>query len=312
MQNSDLKRTIGTYVYGIANTSISVKDDKEEYRLNLKLFELESYLVKLRNDLQVNTRLDTTITSSNILQNFRDPSHENALKPLDFQFTFLHHLIKNYNPYVQVYELIDSYIEVWKNSFTVADIVITKTGATRCKTNLRFALNGLRDLGLVVNTEENGKRSWAPSLEGVLLMSYAMESGHFQLRFQKLEKRSLSGVQLQSINPRGRTDPTGKIDPDLITLINEYRYPRDKNGLLDFPETLGMSKPRETLKRISNDFFDTIENCRNIGCTSKVSGKFEKIATRIANQIGNTKIDQEKCMPVIIDNYKTLSAEFKY
>ena len=46
----------------------------------------------------------------------------------------------------------DNYFELVKDKLTYSDLIITQSGATRCYTNLRFAINELRKRGLIHST----------------------------------------------------------------------------------------------------------------------------------------------------------------
>ncbi|MBL0081453.1 MAG: hypothetical protein IPP37_02975 [Saprospiraceae bacterium] len=52
------------------------------------------------------------------------------------------------------------------------DIEITSSGATRCMTNIRFALNSLRAIELIEHNDKVNKRSFQPTLLGEMIFYY--------------------------------------------------------------------------------------------------------------------------------------------
>lgn len=150
--------------------NVDVYDKGNSIQVNKSLYELESFLVNLRKEEGANERIDTTIEAPNILLTFEKSSVANAYTPNDYQYYLLHHLAMEYHPDKSLYNLIDSFVEKYKTGFSRSDIIITNIGATRCKTNIRFALNNLRYWGLVINHDEKKKRSWSPSLLGLVTL----------------------------------------------------------------------------------------------------------------------------------------------
>jgi hypothetical protein len=153
-----------------ADSKELINGTKDAISVNRVIFDIESFLVELRTTYKLNERLDTSIVSESILKNFNSIWPKDAFRPADYQLNFLHHLAVNFLPNKDLVTLIDDFIEIFKNQFTLADIVITQSGATRCKTNIRFGLNELRDLGFVLSKGEDDKRSWAPSTIGLVAL----------------------------------------------------------------------------------------------------------------------------------------------
>lgn len=163
-----LKKIIKTFVDENTEKSTYVQGtDGVVFLANRAIFEIESFLVQLRKEYEINSRLDTTIVSDSILNDFSKSDAATSFRSGDYQYSFLHHLACEFTPGADLYKLIDSFIEKFKAQFGLADIVITNTGATRCKTNIRFALNTLRDFGLVLSRDGENKRSWCPSVIGL-------------------------------------------------------------------------------------------------------------------------------------------------
>lgn len=85
-----------------------------------------------------------------------------AIGEIDYQYwvlIFLFNNLKDLNTREHsLIELIDRFIDLHKEkSLTFADVAITASGATRCKTNLRFAFSTLKEMGLIRLHEKDDK-----------------------------------------------------------------------------------------------------------------------------------------------------------
>lgn len=169
--SATLKQIIQTFVEEHKEKSTSVKGtNQSQFLANSAIFEIESFLVDLRKQNEINSRLDTTIRSASILSDFKNTNALAAHQPENFQYSFLHYLARVYTPKAELFQFIDGFVEEVKDQFVLADIVITNSGATRCKTNIRFALNTLRNFGLVLSKDADEKRSWSPSILGLVTL----------------------------------------------------------------------------------------------------------------------------------------------
>ena len=117
--------------------------------------------------LKLNLRLDSVIYSDSISASFN--KEVKPFSPNEYCLPFFDFLNIKKNERLDLFELIDNFIDHHKNELSWQDIVITASGATRCKTNLRFALNQLRGIGLIKKVDQNGKRVFLPTLEGELV-----------------------------------------------------------------------------------------------------------------------------------------------
>ncbi len=138
--------------------------------INSSVLQLEHWLLMWRKEHKLNERIDASIISNNILKNIASASSDKAFQAKDYQFNFLFFLARNYSPKSDLHKLIDSFVDKFKEQFSFADIIITSTGATRCKTNIRFALNELRNMGLVLSKDIDNNRSLSPSIPGLVAM----------------------------------------------------------------------------------------------------------------------------------------------
>lgn len=146
----EIKRTIQAFI-GRNDETLNLRDKNEPIWVNERLYQLEVFLAELRKGKDNNRRLDITINSPSILRSFRQNSFE-PYKPEDYQYCLLHHLALKFEPGKSLYRFVDSFVETYKSNFRWTDIVITSSGATRCKTNIRFALNTLRYWGWCIIT----------------------------------------------------------------------------------------------------------------------------------------------------------------
>ena len=101
-----------------------------------------------------------------------DKESGRAISPMDYQYWLMVFLLTHYNELYKggysLFEIVDQFVEYHKlHSLTAADIFITDTGATRCKTNLRFAISSLKEMGLVKLYDKDEKeKSWMLTYPG--------------------------------------------------------------------------------------------------------------------------------------------------
>jgi hypothetical protein len=145
--------------------------NKEKKYFNKSLFELEKHLYDLKKQYNVNQDIDCSMSSPNILESFK--KSPDFYRSDDYLHSFLVFLaIQQDHNADYLLEYMDKYFETVKDKLTLSDVITTATGATRCYTNLRFALNRLRNLGLIHSTtKENYKisRSLLPTPFGYLV-----------------------------------------------------------------------------------------------------------------------------------------------
>lgn len=112
------------------------------------LFEIEKHLYDLKKEHGINQRINPGIISDNIIKSFK--GHQRAFNAGDYTTSLLIFLaIQKEHSAERFLTVMDSYFDCVKDKLTYADLVVTSSGATRCYTNLRFALNDLRNRGLI-------------------------------------------------------------------------------------------------------------------------------------------------------------------
>lgn len=155
-------------------------DDVTKHRMMNVIYSIENKLHQMEQNHQLH-HLDNSIISDSVVDSFsreiplksqnekskEDGTFEfrNYLRGLDYQYWLLIYLLLKNNEILKgkiiLHKIIDMFIgRIKDESFQYEDIKITSSGATRCKTNLRFAINSLRKAGLVNYVDERYKQSW--------------------------------------------------------------------------------------------------------------------------------------------------------
>lgn len=147
---------------------IRLKDSTPSY-INSDILSVETYWSHLKLMCKFDAQIDTSIKGLDYSSVAFHNLGKQPFRPVDYQFNFLYYLTRTYTTEFTLHEYIDGFLYTFKDQLGILDILKTNSGATRCKTNLRFTLNALRDINLVVFSENN-KRSWKPSLTGLLAL----------------------------------------------------------------------------------------------------------------------------------------------
>jgi len=161
-------------------------DNEDRHFLMQSIYLLETEIDKIKSAHKLH-RLDNSINSKSIEKSFlrKLPSNINIksqdnyefkeyLKPIDYQYWFMIYLLlKNKEireSKITLLNIIDKFIDRIKNeSFNYEDIKIMASGATRCKTNLRFTVNSLRQGGYINYFDQNHKQSWSLTYIGFFI-----------------------------------------------------------------------------------------------------------------------------------------------
>jgi hypothetical protein len=138
--------------------------------INAYVFELQSHLRKELEKRSINLNINPSIYSDEISKSMRsgDSSSYTKKSDKDLMFPFLNYLCEYYNGHYKLVDYIQDFTITHSNQLVWEDIFMTQSGATRIYTNLRFALNHLRNLGLIRREDENGKSDIEPSVLGYL------------------------------------------------------------------------------------------------------------------------------------------------
>jgi len=222
------------------------------------IFELSQYLNEYQKEHGL-AHLDSRIYSENIIKSLlNDPT--DFFRPIDYQYNFLIFLINNYSAEKELNEYINEFIDKFNKEFTAKDIEITATGATRCRTNIRFAVNDLRDLGLIGSKDKSGKRTMRPTFLGLLLVYYLHQDAfHKQSKKERLNK--IPGSLIHHNSYRSRYGASGKYDTNLIDGIRHLNAIENQQKILNNIQNEFFEK--ELDDDIINKFINTLSEYQN-------------------------------------------------
>ncbi len=145
----------------------------------------------------------------------------------------------------ELLRVMENYLDKIKNRLTFHDIVTTDTGATRCFTNLRFALNEMRNYGLIYSSIIQNKkncRSILPTPVGYLISLIVSEPNNFDV-VKHLPKHGDSSNRF--VAPLYTALTSIKNDPVsfLNRLLEKYK---------------GIKPFEDLLKRILVDYYESV------------------------------------------------------
>jgi len=148
------------------------------------LYSIESRLNKIKEGFQlplINNSIESESVAESFLTNCKKDANGNIvydgpsyIKTIDYQYWLLIFLLLNYPEIrwreLKLLEIIELFINRYKDkSFSYKDIEITKSGRTRCDTNIRIAFNHLYRLGLVNQYRVNKIARWSLTYLGFIL-----------------------------------------------------------------------------------------------------------------------------------------------
>lgn len=218
--------------------------DKEELFFNKSLFELEKHLSDLKVKYQVNQKLNSKINSNNILKSFSLES--TFFRSNDYALSFLVFLtLQENHDAEELLIIMDQYIDKIKEKLTFHDIATTDTGATRCYTNLRFALNELRNYGLIYSSITLNKekyRSILPTPVGYLISLMVNEPKNFDV--------------IKHLPPHG--DSSNRFVVPLYTALTSIK--NDPDGFLTclLKKYEGIEDLESMIKGIMDDYCESV------------------------------------------------------
>ena len=168
------------------------EDAKDKIELLNLFYQVEKELASVKEQLSL-PYINSSISSASVIKSIIEtPSNRNVIlrdeitydeyfRQNDYQYWLLIFLLLKNNSIremnLTLYEIIDEFIDRVKNeSFTWKDIEFTGSGATRCKTNIRFAYDDLKKVGLVNLYDKVHKKSWTLTFIGFFVAaSYCFE-----------------------------------------------------------------------------------------------------------------------------------------
>lgn len=146
------------------------------------IYEIETELTKIKRELKLDS-YNPHIYSKRIAESFGKAGagiltvlgKPNAYSSVDYQYYLLIYLLRNYHELItlklSLHQIIDRFIDLHKeNSLNFYDIQLTDSGATRCRTNIRFAFDGLKVMGLLkLYNREQKEKSWMLTYLGLIV-----------------------------------------------------------------------------------------------------------------------------------------------
>lgn len=139
--------------------------NNEKMKFLKELYAFESYLNTFKSQLKL-PQIDNQYFSESIIRSFdrEIPAEEHRTKrtyvfddyfrAIDYQYYLMGYLLLENNQLnpgmLMLHQIITNFVNrVKEDSLKYEDIIRTPSGATRCQTNLRFAMQCLRDAGLI-------------------------------------------------------------------------------------------------------------------------------------------------------------------
>ena len=171
MDIEDVKQTLSDFIKESLKGNRQVNDKKDKIIINKVIYEIQNHFVSELKRYDINTKLNEEIKSESILSSFTNSNVQSHL-PNYYAYPFLKYICLNFRPSTELNEYIDDFLNKNREQLSWNDLVITKTGATRCKTNIRFALNFLRELNLIRSKNNKEKRTVCPTVLGQLIIMY--------------------------------------------------------------------------------------------------------------------------------------------
>lgn len=237
--------------------------DLEELIKTIDKFEVESekteyYIEILRINHKAQSfidkfslpKIDYSLVNDNMFNSNTNYKSLKYFKPVEYQFNLLLFLFRNYEEHklTGLRFIIEEFIDKIKENLNIKDVEVTKTGAVRCKTNIRFAIMSLRQFGLINYYDIEDKRNWSPTLLGIFICTYYLLNNRDQKDyfFLKYLEPPLSGIKVNALDTRIE---------DIIKDLN------DNSKFNDLVETLKLS---DVKKEYIDNFKIFIKNYQSL------------------------------------------------
>lgn len=259
-----------------AEEEIISEDNRDEFRFSL--LKLDIILSKMKS-LHKLPNLDNGIVTLDILiKSFINTDDNNYFRPVDYEYYFLIYSLLMHNSIInmKLIEIIQAFFQKTKirKHLSYPDVERTDTGSVRCKTNLRFAIHILRELGLV-NYYEKGKRAWSLTLPGFLLAAHIC----INKPFRNFDPYSF---HIQRLRDNEYCYYHMKLDKKIITAVSALSDIKNINKILGFVYELDKHK-------------GIINICRDIFCDYRdflIDPQNEKLNLNFKRNPKNRKLSE--------------------
>jgi hypothetical protein len=267
---------------------------------------IDDWMVKLVGKEELNFSLLSPSIQSSLSNTDKNSPH----LAVDYQWIFLHFLIVNFEKGKGLVDYIDAFLAANKDQLVIKDIGITKSGATRAKTHLRFAVNDLRNMGMIISKDINKKRSWQPSIMGVLILLCAQIKPALQDRFFKLKRSSL--LPYGSNNTQAYTGgvkyyDTRLFDKKLLDLIREYLEPGAFYGVIAALLTVNVADHyKEMLEKLQDNYVETvIEGLTILENDVRRTKEFNSLSNKFHSYLADEEKNHEELFKVLHVCYRS-------
>ncbi len=222
-----------------------IDKDDEVIFFNAHLFELEIYLFQLKKGFNINMNLNSSISSTSISESFNRVFPDQFHRPVDYQYYFVLWLFDNFKSKNCLHQHIDLFIDSISKYLIYPDIQISDTGATRCKTNVRMTIVHLRNYGILLSKDDEGKRSHFFTTFGFLLAAF----------LELDRKKSSEGIYSDEFEVLKRPGylTSNNIEPRIYSCINRMK---EHDGFTWLWNQLSIEALTSTELKIMKGYFD--------------------------------------------------------
>jgi hypothetical protein len=169
-----LKNTFALFAEQSASKGFtSHEKDRIPYIISSDVYEFMEFMEGQLSANHLVHRFNYDIRSKSITASLKGTSKE-PFKATDYHLPFLHHLAIQENELSaeNLDDFISSFLQKHANLLSIFDVVVSKYGATRADTNIRFAVDTLRKLHLIESRSKDNKRSLELTMLGILSLLF--------------------------------------------------------------------------------------------------------------------------------------------
>lgn len=311
MENNfdDITEILDNWLHAHLNQSRNITTGSgDRVQVNKSLLRLEHWLIKWREDKGLNERVNAALVSEAMLSAPLDTSNARAFSQQDFQYNFLHFLALHPDKASKLHLIIDRFVEHYSAEFSLADLLITDTGATRCKTNIRFALNSLRELALVESRNLKGKRSLRPTLPGITIL--------LNCHFQAEELKQQLGLLFKDPASLKHQDPkrllSGSVfEPTLYASLQMFRKDAHIYLVLDqLAQNSIAPASRELLYQMMQEYIAFTQECIEITSEGlRFTDAFKERSKAFTTRIWEQTEQNEPLLETLFTHYQKMAGK---
>jgi hypothetical protein len=244
-----------------------------------------------------------------------------AHKSIDYHWLFLHYLNVHFDRGKSLIDYIDEFLLDHKEQLNIRDIGITQSGATRAKTYIRFAVNDLRKIGLVGWVDINGKRSWQPTIMGIIMLLYALMKNKSPECFYNLETAALlknNYVNKPIAGSNFNIHDFLTYDRRMLELISEYKIPGNFYGVMkELIEVKPLEKFKEVFEKLQVRYTETIIRGMQLQdndaiAEKKAKERFNQLSEEFHQYLATKDPEREKIFDKLHEAYIRCWSDFEH